>query len=146
MQNIVNKVHEASSEVGLYLNTSKTKAMKIIRVPVQSEQDNISVNEQNVESMKSFVYLGAVITESYDDSKEIKRRVTIAKNAMISLVKIWKDRAISITTKKRLVTSLVFSIATYGSECWILKTTDRKKISSLELWCYLLYLNLFTFL
>ena len=67
--------------------------------------------------MKDFVYLGAMITENYDDSKEIKRRITIAKNAMISLVKIWKDRAISITTKKRLPTSLVFSIATYGSEC-----------------------------
>ena len=54
---------------------------------------------------------------------------------MISLVKIWKDRAISITTKKRLLTSLVFSIATYESECWILKTTDEK-INSFELWCY----------
>ena len=25
---------------------------------------------------------------------------------------------------------------TYGSECWILETTDRKKINSFELWCY----------
>ena len=74
--------------------------------------------------------------DDYDDSKEIKRRIAIAKNAMISLVKVWKDRAISITTKKRLLKSLVFSIATYGSECWVLKTTDKKKINSFELWCY----------
>ena len=86
--------------------------------------------------MRNFVYLGAMITETYDDSKERKRRIAIAKNAIISLVNVWKDRAISITTKKRLLKSLVFSIATYGSECWVLKTSDKKKINSLKLWRY----------
>ena len=110
LQNIVNRVHEASSQAGLYLNTSKTKVTKIIRVPVQNEQSDISVNGQAIENVKDFVYLGAMITENYEDSKEIKRHITIAKNAMISLVKIWKDRAISSTTKKRLLTSLVFTL------------------------------------
>ena len=127
LQNIVKTVHEASSQAGLYLNTSKTKVMKIIRVPVQSEQDNISVNRQDIENVKNFVYLEAMITKNYGDSIEIKRRITVAKNSMISLVKIWEDRAISITAKKRLLTFLVFSIATYGSECWILKTTHSQK-------------------
>jgi len=86
--------------------------------------------------VKNFVCFGAVITENYDDSKEIKRHIAIVKNAMISLEKVWKDRAISITTKKRLLKSLVFNTATYGSECWVLKTTDKKKINSFELWCY----------
>ena len=31
---------------------------------------------------------------------------------------------------------MVFSIATYGSECWVLKATDKEKINSFELWCY----------
>ena len=48
LQNIVNRVHEASSQTSLHLNTSKTKVMKIIRVPVQSEQNNISVNGQDL--------------------------------------------------------------------------------------------------
>jgi len=86
--------------------------------------------------VKNFVYLGAMITENYDDSKEIKRRIAITKNAMIALEYFWKDRAISITTKKRLLKSLVFNTATYGSECWVLKTTDKKKINSFGLWCY----------
>ena len=92
LQNIVNRVHEASSQAALNLNTSRTNVMKIIRVPVQSEQDNISVNGPDIENVKNSVYLGAMITENYDNSKEIKRRITIAKHAMISLVKIWKDR------------------------------------------------------
>ena len=136
LQNLVDRVHEASSQAGLYFNTRKTKVLKTIRVPMRNEQDNILVNGQDIENVKNFVYLGAMITENYDDSKEIKRRIAIVKNAMISLVNVWKGRAISVTTKKRLLKSLVFSIATYGSECWVLKTTDQKKINSFELWCY----------
>ena len=69
LQDIVNRVHEASSQAGLYLNTSKTKVMKTIRVPVRNEQDNILVNGQDIENVKNFVYLGTMITENYDDSK-----------------------------------------------------------------------------
>jgi len=48
LQDIVNRVHEASSQAGLYLNTSKTKVMKTIRIPVRNEQDNILVNGQDI--------------------------------------------------------------------------------------------------
>ena len=88
LQNIVNRVHEASSQAGLYFNTRKPKIMKTIKVPMRNEQDNILVNGQDIENVKNFVYLGAMITENYDDSKEIKRCIAIAKNGMISLVNV----------------------------------------------------------
>ena len=46
---------------------------------MQNEQDNILVKGQDIENVKNFVYLGAAIAENYDDSKEIKRRIAIAK-------------------------------------------------------------------
>ena len=55
IQNIVNRVHEASSQAGLSFNASKTKVMKTIRVPMQNEQDNILVNGQDIENVKTFV-------------------------------------------------------------------------------------------
>ena len=39
-------------------------------------------------------------------------------------------------TKLRLLNSLVFPVASYGSECWVLKKKDQKRIGSFELWCY----------
>ena len=60
------------SQEGLYFNISRAKLMKIIAVPVQSEKENISVNGQDVENVKNFIYLGAVITEDYDYCNEIK--------------------------------------------------------------------------
>ena len=51
---------------------------------------------------------------------------------MVSLMNIWKDKSITIATKKRLLHSLVFSIASYGSECWVLEQSDKKKIEALS--------------
>ena len=72
---------------------------------------------------------------NYYDTPEIRRRISIARNATVFLTKIWKDKGISLTTKWRLLTSFVFSIASYGAECWALTESDKKKIESFELWC-----------
>ena len=55
---------------------------------------------------------------------------------MISLTQIWKDKGITTGTKKRLLRSLAFSIAIYGSERWVLKMLDEKKIEAFEMWSY----------
>ena len=137
LQELVNRVNKASVQFGLSLNASKTKVMKICRKPnYEEELKFITVNNKRNENVKEFIYLGTLITSNCDDTKEIRRRLCIAKNAVISLTQIWKDKGISIGTKKRLLKSLVFSIAIYGSECWVLKRSDEKKIEAFELWCY----------
>ena len=86
-----------------------------------NNDEHVTINGMIVENVKEFTYLGAVLTNTYDDSPEIKRRIAIAKNATIALNNIWKDRSITLRTKLRLLNSLVFPIASYGSECWVLK-------------------------
>ncbi|XP_063614289.1 uncharacterized protein LOC134787463 [Penaeus indicus] len=93
----------------------------------QVKQACVKVNDETIENVSSFVYLGALFKDNYDDSKEVKRRLATAKNAMVSLSNIWKDKAISISTKKRLLQSLVFPIATYGSEWHILRSDHLEK-------------------
>ena len=56
-QNKVNRVHEASSQAGLYLNTSRAKVTKIIGVPVQNDKDNISVTWEDIETWKTLFIL-----------------------------------------------------------------------------------------
>eukprot|EP00794_Sanderia_malayensis_P019307 gene19307-21231_t len=82
----------------------------------KEEDFEVTLEEESVEVVKEFKYLGALITNNYDDTKEIPRRIAIAKNATVSLNKIWKDKSISKQTKIRLLRSIVFPIATYGSE------------------------------
>ena len=129
---------ESSLQFGLTLNSNKTKVMKIVKNNQNTKDaDHIIVNNNEIiENVKEFVYLGTLITNNYDDTKKIRRRLCIARSAMVSLTNIWKDKSITITTKKRLLHTLVFSIASYGSECWVLKNMDKKKIEAFELWWY----------
>ena len=59
-----------------------------------------------------------------------------ARSAVISLSNIWKDRSITLQTKIRILHSLVFPVATYRCECWILKKADENRLRSFEIWCY----------
>ena len=136
LQQLLDKVREASEKAGLFLNAKKTKTMKIQRQPAMDDDEHININGVAVENVKEFTYLGAVITNTYDDSPEIKRRTAIAKNATVALNKIWKDRSITLKTKLWLLNSLVFPIALYGSECLQVKKKEKKRINGFELWCY----------
>ena len=58
----------------------------------------------------------------------------MSKQAMNRLDKIWRDRGITIVTKKRLVGTLVFSV--YGAETWTIKAYERARIDAFEMWCW----------
>ena len=46
---------------------------------INEEDFEISLKEETVEVVKEFKYLGALITNNYDDTKEIRGRIAIAK-------------------------------------------------------------------
>ena len=107
--------------------------MKVTKAP---NDENLILDNQNVENEEEFNYLGTVFTNKVDDTKEVRRHIAMAKTAMSSLTNVWKERCISQRTKERLLQALVFPIAKYGAECWVLKKVDRRKIASFDLWCY----------
>ena len=82
------------------------------------------------EQVQDFTYLGASINSSLDGSKEIKKRLAIAR------AKLTDMNSLSIKIKLRLLHSLIFPVATYGCEAWTIKKTDSQRINSFEMWCY----------
>ena len=55
---------------------------------------------------------------------------------MINLDSILKSRAITLSTKVRLVKAMVFPVIMYGCESWTIKKAERQRIDALELWCW----------
>ena len=99
LQDLVNRVKLEIEKVGLFLNTKKTKVMKVQRNPTDS---GIVIDGKTVETVTKFKYLGAIFTSNGDDSTKVKRRICIAKNATVA-----KDKNISLDTKKRVLQTLV---------------------------------------
>ena len=132
LQDLIERVKKTSEEYGLLLNVKKTKVM----ICGGTNDHRIQADEEDIEVVNTFNFLGSLIVDTGGSSEEIKRRLAMARSSTISLTSIWKDRGISRKTKIRIMNALVFPIATYGSETWALGAADRKKINAFEMWCW----------
>ena len=69
----------------------------------------IKVNEQKVGTVTSCKYLGSIITDE-GSKPEILSKIAQATAALTGLKPIWIDKSISLSSKIRLMRSLVTSI------------------------------------
>ena len=76
LKSLLMKVKEESEKVGLKLNIQKTKIMA--SSPITSWQ----IDEETVETVSEFIFLGSKITADGDCSHEIKRCLFLGRKAM----------------------------------------------------------------
>ena len=124
------KVKEESEKVGLKLNIQKTKIMTF--GPITSWQ----IDEETVETVTDFIFLGSKITADGDCSHEIKRCLLLGRKVMTKLDSILKSRNITLPTKVHLVKAMVFPVVMYGCESWTIKKAECQRIDAFELWCW----------
>ena len=93
---------EESEKVGLKLNIQKTKIMAI--GPITSWQ----IDEETMEMVTGFIFLGSKITAEGDCSHEIKRHLLLGRKSMTNLDSILKSRDITLLTEVYLVKAMVF--------------------------------------
>ena len=104
------KVNEESEKVALKLNIQKMKIMA--SGPITSWQ----IDEETVETVSDFIFLGSKITVDGDCSHEIKRPLLLGRKVMTNLDSILKSRDITLPTKVRLVKAMVFPVVMHGCE------------------------------
>ena len=94
------------------------------------------IDEETMETVTDFIFLGSKITADGDCIHEIKRRLLLGIKAMTNLDSILKSRVITLLTKIHLVKAMVFPVVTYGCESWTIKKAKRRRIDAFELWCW----------
>ena len=128
-EQLLQSVSTFSKETGLYLNIDKTNEMRLNG----DDQREITVDGTGVKRIECFNFLGTMLNVNGDCKQEISRRLAVAQKAATTLNKIWKNKGTTLHTKIRLMNSLVFSIARYGSETWTLRKAERNKIEAFEM-------------
>ena len=86
--------------------------------------------------VRDFIFLGSKISTDGDYSHEIKRCLLLERKATTNLDNVLKSRDITLPTKVRMVTMMVFPIGMYRCESWTIKKAERWKIDTSELWCW----------
>ena len=120
------KLKEDSENVGLKLNSQKTKIMA--PSPITSWQ----IDGETVGTVADFIFWGSKITVDGGCSHEIKRHLLLGKEVMTNLDCILKSRDITLPTKVHLVKTMVFPVVMYGCECWTIKKADTKELMLLN--------------
>ena len=104
LKSLLMKVKEESEKIGLKLNIHKTKIMA--SGPITSWQRD----EETVETVADFIFLGSKITAGGDCSHEIKRCLLLGRKVMTNLDSILKSRDITLPTKIHLIKAMVFPV------------------------------------
>ena len=94
------------------------------------------IDEETVETVSDFIFLGSKVTADGDFSHEIKRRLLLGRKVMTNLDSILKSRDITLSTKVHLVKAMVFPVVMYGCEIWTIKKAEHRRIDAFELWCW----------
>ena len=126
LQQKVKSLSETAQEVGLKINIEKTK---VLRTNTQ-QQAAITLNNQDIEDVEEFVYLGSRISKTGGTEEDIRARIRKAQQSFAVLRPVWKATAISHSTKLRIFNSNVKSVLLYGSETWRSTETTNKKLQT----------------
>ena len=94
------------------------------------------IDEETMETVRDFIFLGSKITEDGDCSHEIKRCLLLGRKVMTKLDSILKSGDITLPTKVRLVKAMIFPVVIYGCESWTIKKAECPRIDAFELWCW----------
>ena len=139
LQRSLNSVAAAAEQMGLRINRAKTKVMVFSD---KHPTGMLRLEEEEIEWVEQFVYLGSLITSDNDCSKEIRRRIALATGAMAGFNKIWRSKDIRMNVKAQILKTCVFSVLLYASETWTIKRTDQDRLLAFEMRCYRRLLNI----
>ena len=136
IQHLLQRLVMCCENYGLKINTRKTKLMIVSKSLSSQTQVNIVINNDTVETVQTYKYLGAWLDRSGDVTREIRARIEIARAAFLKLRKFFTSRNICKELKMRMLRCYVFSTLLYGAEAWTLKRCHLKNLEAFEMWCY----------
>ena len=123
---------KASTAYSIEISAEKTKLMTYNTSSINKE---IKVNGQKLETVTNLKYLGSVVSDK-GSKPEILSRIAQTTAALTRLKPVWNDRSISLSSKIRLMRSLVLPIFLYACESWTLTTELQERIQAMEMKCY----------
>ena len=124
MQSKTEKLNEESKQLGLSIHKGKTKVLKVN----SNSNEPIQLDEEPIEEVESFAYLGSIVDKVGGTDADIKARIGKARAAFIQLNNIWKSKEIGRNTKLRIFNSNVKAVLLYGAETWRTTKTNENKV------------------
>ena len=131
LQELLDRVVNASQEKGLTINCKKTECMVISKK--ESPRCDLRIGDAHIKQVQKFNYLGSVIKSDGRCDTEIKKCIGMAKDTFQKLEKVLRNHKSAMETK-RVLDAYVMSILMYGSKCWTISPQMRQRLEAAEIW------------
>jgi hypothetical protein len=93
---------------------------------------SLRIDQYNFDRVDRLKYLGTILTEDNQITKEIKARIQAGNKCFLSLANLLGARSLSRELKKQLYTTLIRPIVNNGTETWAIRKTDEKRLLVFE--------------
>jgi hypothetical protein len=118
-------VNDASKEVGLEVNTEKTKYMLLSRHQNAGQSYAIMIVNRCFENVAKFRYLGTTITNQNLSQEEIKGRLNSGNACYHSVQNRLSSRLLSKNIKIRIYRTIILPVVLYWCETWFLTIREE---------------------
>lgn len=123
---MLKKMYDSCKEYGMKINKSK---IKILICSKQESTSNTIIEDEKLETIQCFTYLGSKITHDGKIEMDIKCRIAQAKQAFYKKKHLFTADTVSF----KIIKALIKSIALYGAETWTILKAERR-IEAFETW------------
>ncbi|KAJ4445432.1 hypothetical protein ANN_07237 [Periplaneta americana] len=131
---VYSKSGEELERKGMKINMDKSKVMKISKEGSHNDQLNIIYNNQELQKVEKYQYLGTIISSEGKIDQEILNRTKKSVNAYYGINNtIVGKKEINNKTKLQLFQSITAPILQYGTESLPLQDTHRTRITAVEM-------------
>ena len=129
---LVERLDSTSTAYGMQISAEKTKLMTNNTNGVSTD---IWISDVKLDCVDSFQYLGAIVADE-GSKPEVLARSAQTTAALAKLKTIWNDKNIVLSSKIRLMRSLVISIFLHACESWTLTAELERRIRTMEMRCF----------
>ena len=84
----------------------------------------MQIDEEKVETVTDFIFLGSKVTVDADCSLEIRRLLFLGREVMTNLDSVLKSRDITLLTEVWILKAMAFPVVMYRCESWGHKESD----------------------
>jgi hypothetical protein len=133
LQRLMDGLVDTAKVYDMKVNVKKTKVMRVSREG--GGEMKIVIEGSIVEQVSNFKYLGSYITDNGRCEVEIKTRIALAKDAFMKRKELLTKR-MKRELKKKIIKTVVWSVALYGCETWALRKVDFRRLEALEMWLW----------
>jgi hypothetical protein len=123
---------DASKEVGLAVNTGKTKYMLLSRHQNAGQNHDIKIANRCFENVTQFKYLGTKVTNQNLIQEEIKRRLNSINACYHSVPNLLSSRLLYKKRKITLNKTAILSVVLYGCGTWSLTLREEQRLRKSE--------------